>query len=62
MRIITAILHMLIGLLAIACVAGFVSWAWPGVAQPVWTIAYIAMVVLVVTSIIRVIRRSRMHV
>ena len=58
MRWLRAILHELVGVLAVALVAGAWTWAVPYQAGTIWTIAYLAMALVVITGVVRLVRSA----
>ncbi|MBJ7501185.1 MAG: hypothetical protein JHC57_15630 [Sphingopyxis sp.] len=56
MRFARQIVHLLIGLLAMAFVAAAASWIWPAASHWIWIAAYVVMVVLAFRELIMTLR------
>ncbi len=52
------LLHLLIGLLAAALVAGVASWIWPDGARWIWIVAYVVMVFIVLREVPNLLRKK----
>ena len=56
MRFVQQIIHLLIGLLAIALIAAAAGWVWPSLSSRIWLLAYAVMAGHVLWELIGMLR------